>query len=53
MTMEHDEIINEKLEGMSERLEQWILDTFNAVLERLRDQNRWAVKSYRHEDRPF
>ena len=52
MNMEHDIIMEEKLKIISERLEQWVLDTFITVLSQL-TYHPSTEKEVKDDDMPF
>ena len=53
MNMEHDVIMEEKVEQLSERLEEFILDAFISVLVSLNEYNKLILKSVKDEDIQF
>ena len=53
MNMEHDMIMEEKVEQLSERLEQLVLDAFIAVLVSLNERSKLILKSVNDEDIQF
>ena len=53
MNMEHDVIMEEKVEQLSERLEELVLDAFIAVLVSLNERSKLILKSVKDEDIQF
>jgi len=53
MNMEHDMIMEEKVEQLSERLEELVLDTFITVLVSLNERSKLILKSVNDEDIQF
>ena len=53
MNMEHDEIMEEKLELLSDRLEEIVIDVFLAVLVRLKERSDLILSPVKEEDVPF
>ena len=53
MNMEHDVIMEEKVEQLSERLEEFILDAFISVLISLNEHRKLILKSVKDEDIQF
>ena len=53
MNMEHDVIMEEKVEQLSERLEELVLDTFISVLVSLNEHSKFILKSIKDEDIQF
>ncbi len=50
MNMEHDVIMKEKVEQLSERLEEFILDAFISVLVSLNEHSKLILKSDKKEN---
>jgi len=53
MNIDHDVIMEEKVEQLSERLEELVLDTFIAVLANLNEHSKLILKSVKDEDIQF
>jgi hypothetical protein len=53
MDLEHEAIIELKLEKISEYLEDLVIDTLVTVLERLKQQNKAVLKSRTEDLIPF
>lgn len=53
MNMDHDVIMEEKVEQLSERLEEFILDAFISVLVSLNERSKLILKSVNNEDIQF
>ena len=53
MNMEHDVIMEEKLEQLSERLEELVIDAFISVLVSLNEYNKLILRSVNDEDIQF
>ncbi len=53
MNMEHDTIMEEKLEQLSDQMEAFIIDVFLAVLIRLKKRSDIIFDSVEEENNPF
>ena len=53
MNMEHDVIMEEKVQELSERLEELVLDAFISVLVSLNERSKLILKSVKNEDIRF
>ena len=53
MNIEHDVIMEEKVEQLSERLEELVLDAFITVLASLNEHSKLILKSVKDEDIQF
>ena len=53
MNVEHDVIMEEKVEELSERLEELVLDTFISVLVSLNEHSKLVLQSVEDEDIQF
>jgi len=53
MNIDHDVIMEEKVEELSERLEEFILDAFISVLVSLNEHSKLVLRSVEDEDIQF